>query len=316
MREPPTDLTDADVLSALRHGWGLEPDRLDHLPVGFGAHHWAATHGASRRWFVTYDTFGTRHTAATLEAAYVAAAAVTEPFVVGCLPTRSGRLTRPAARGALSLTPWVEGVAARDHGFAGPDDVAATAAVLARLHAVVAPPTLPRWRPLVGAGFPGGLAARLVPTWRSGPHAARVQAALCAAQPRIESWVAAYHRGAERARAVGWVPTHGEPHAGNQLATPTGLRLVDWESFKLAPRERDLVGLVASGHDWATAYAGGPDVPDWGLVEMFDLEWRLDEVSQYAAWFEAPHDGGASDTVAIEGLVEELERPDWTRPTG
>ncbi len=42
---------------------------------------------------------------------------------------------------------------------------------------------------------------------------------------------------------------------------------------------------------------------------MFDLEWRLDEVTQYADWFEAPHGGTESDRVALGGLVGELTRP-------
>ena len=44
------------------------------------------------------------------------------------------------------------------------------------------------------------------------------------------------------------------------------------------------------------------------MLELFDLEWRLDEISQYAAWFAAPHTGGADDEIAFGGLVEELER--------
>ena len=100
--------------------------------------------------------------------------------------------------------------------------------------------------------------------------------------------------------------THGEPHTRNQLLTTDRLRLVDWESIKFAPRERDLRTLVASGHaDLAT--------PHWPMVEMFDLEWRLDEISQYAAWFAAPHTGTASDEVAFGGLIEELARPEWRR---
>ena len=45
------------------------------------------------------------------------------------------------------------------------------------------------------------------------------------------------------------------------------------------------------------------------MIEMFDLEWRLDEVAQYAAWFAAPHAGSEDDRVAFEGLLTELDRP-------
>ncbi len=39
------------------------------------------------------------------------------------------------------------------------------------------------------------------------------------------------------------------------------------------------------------------------MLELFDLEWRLDEIDQYAAWFAAPHTGTADDEIAFGGLV-------------
>jgi spectinomycin phosphotransferase len=77
---------------------------------------------------------------------------------------------------------------------------------------------------------------------------------------------------------------------------------VDWESLARAPRERDLRPLVDSGHADLVA-------PDWTMIEMFDLEWRLDEISGYAAWFAAPHRGSEDDRIAFEGLLGELDRP-------
>ena len=93
--------------------------------------------------------------------------------------------------------------------------------------------------------------------------------------------------------------THGEPHSDNQLLTATGRYLVDWESLKLAPRERDLRDLVDAG---ATVEAD----PD--MLELFDLEWRLDEVDQYIAWFAAEHDGTEDDRIAFDDLMHELTR--------
>ena len=55
--------------------------------------------------------------------------------------------------------------------------------------------------------------------------------------------------------------------------------------------------------------------PDWEMVELFDLEWRLDEIAQYAAWFSAPHTGTRSDEVAYGGLLGELQRGEFARPT-
>lgn len=46
------------------------------------------------------------------------------------------------------------------------------------------------------------------------------------------------------------------------------------------------------------------------MLELFGLEWRLDEISQYAAWFAAPHTGTRDDEIAFAGLRSELARPE------
>jgi spectinomycin phosphotransferase len=93
----------------------------------------------------------------------------------------------------------------------------------------------------------------------------------------------------------------------NQLITATGPRFVDWESLALAPRERDLGPLIEAG------YADHLR-PDWAMVEMYDLEWRLDEIAQYASWLAREHPGGEDDQVAWEALRYELGRPEWQEP--
>ncbi|MCW2793789.1 MAG: aminoglycoside phosphotransferase [Nocardioides sp.] len=97
-----------------------------------------------------------------------------------------------------------------------------------------------------------------------------------------------------------WVPTHGEPDTGNQLATAEGVLLVDWESLMLAPAERDLRTLADAGHPHPRATSE--------LLALFDLEWRLDEVAQYATWFEQPHGDDENDRLALGGLRHELGR--------
>ena len=98
-----------------------------------------------------------------------------------------------------------------------------------------------------------------------------------------------------------WVITHGEPHERNQIVTLDTTLLVDWESVRLAPAERDWRTLLERG------WAPHPGI-DAAMLDLFDLEWRLDEISQYAAWFAAPHTGTASDRVAMGGLLHELTR--------
>jgi len=71
------------------------------------------------------------------------------------------------------------------------------------------------------------------------------------------------------------------------------LRLVDWESLALAPRERDYADL------------DGPHA-DPAMVELFALDWRLSEIDEYARRFAAPHTGSDDGHTAPEGLHEEL----------
>ena len=128
---------------------------------------------------------------------------------------------------------------------------------------------------------------------------------------RVAGWTARYHHLAGATDPATWVPTHGEPHTRNLLRTPDGDLLVDWESLKLAPRERDLATLLAGDHPWVDAYAwpAGSDRPDLAMVELFDLEWRLDEIAQYSAYFAAEHTDDQDSRTALGGLRHELGRP-------
>ena len=318
MREPPPHVGDELVLATVREHWDTAATRVMHLPVGFGAHHWAAGDDAARRLFVTFDTLGSRHTAATLEATYAAADALAGDldFVLPPLATTTcnstststSDFTVPVADGALSATRWVDGTSGR-----GPlrdrAEAEATAELLARLHATAAPTGIERWQPLVTVRYAAELALALGGPWEeAGPYGAHARQALSDRIADIGRWVARYHHLAAEARERPWVATHGEPHSANQVLTPNGRLLVDWESLRLAPAERDLRVLVQDGHADLVA-------PAWSMLEMFDLEWRLDEIAQYSRWFSAPHTGTASDEVAWGGLRGELERDEWTSPT-
>jgi spectinomycin phosphotransferase len=121
--------------------------------------------------------------------------------------------------------------------------------------------------------------------------------------PDIERWTRRYIALAGEAGRDrdAWVATHGEPHHANQVVTPDGLSLVDWESLSLAPRERDLVDAVDTRV--ATPEAVGAREP---TLELFRLDWRLSEIAEYAAWFSGPHDRSSDDTTALRGLHWEL----------
>jgi spectinomycin phosphotransferase len=296
VRERPPEVGDADVLAEVRRTWDADVDRVEHLPVGFGAHHWAAYAGDRARLFVTFDRLEPKRTAARLEAAYAGAAALSQAgleFVLAGCATPDGSFTVPVAGGALSCTPW------RERTPDAPPDLPWTTAALGRLHATDPPPGLPPWRPVVGPDFAATIATLTHEEWGPGPFAAEARAGVSAHLTDLDRWTRRYHHLAEVARGRAWVATHGEPDSGNQLLTPEGRLLVDWESLKLAPAELDLRILVDEG---------AQTVADPAMLELFDLEWRLGEVNEYAAWFAAPHTGTLDDEIAFGGLLEELER--------
>ncbi len=300
MREAPSHVSDAAVLAVVRDRWAPEADGVAHLPVGFGAWHWRVTAGDRPVLFVTLDRLDLHHTADTLEAAYAGAAELAArglDFVVPSLPGPDGRFTAGFGADALSATRWHDGTSG-DGPFADDDRAQEVATMLAALHAEEPPPGLPRWHPLVGPDLPEELGARTLTPWTNGPHGEAARDALSERLDDVARWTADYLRLAASTDPATWVATHGEPHTRNLLMTDDATLLVDWESLRLAPRERDL------RHLGARSTAGDP-----ALLEMFDLEWRLDEISQYADWLQASHPGNDSDRIALGGLRHELTRP-------
>ena len=314
MREAPDHLTDVEVLTVVRTQWDAGIDDVEYLPVGFGAHHWAAHTRGGCLLFVTFDGLAPRHTAASLEDAYAAAAALAGQGWSSSSPRcrqANGRYTAPLADGALSAAPWRDGTTGVGP-HSGRDEAAESARMLARLHAATPPAATPPWAPLVPVDFADDLARRVADPWVSGPYGERARLALQERLDDVTRWTACYHRLAAEAGQRTRVATHGEPHTRNQLRTATGPLLVDWESLKLGPKERDFATLLQSGLHWLPTYGIGE--PDWSMVEMFDLEWRLDEISSYADWLAAYHSGNESDAIAVGGLLDELARPGWRRP--
>ncbi|MEK2472323.1 aminoglycoside phosphotransferase [Streptomyces noursei] len=304
MHSRPASISDDAIARAIAGHWPAETSEIAevvYLPWGFGAHHWRVAGGGTAL-FVTWDELGPRHTAGSLEAAYAGAAALAAGGLeVMCapLPHRAGRFTVEAAGGALSVTPWLDGRTPTEAEACEPGHVRGVVAALAALHDAEPPGGLRDWAPRVAPSFADALRARTTRPWTSGPLGEEARAALAARGEEIGRWTARYHELAESALAgrEGWVPTHGEPHYANQVVGAFGLRLVDWESLVLAPRERDYGDLLAAGarlrHDPA-------------MVELFALDWRLSEIAEYARWFASPHTGSEDDRTALEGLFEEL----------
>ncbi|MBZ4318103.1 phosphotransferase [Streptomyces huiliensis] len=307
MLSRPSFVDDRTVTDTVAAHWTLSGvTEVAYLPWGFGAYHWRVADGGGAALFVTLDRLEPRHTAESLEAAYAGAAALAAgglEAVCAPLRARNGRFTVAVDGGALSVTPWLDGRSPGEEEAGRPDHVARVVDALAALHAAAPPEGLRPWTPRVAPGFADALRARTARPWASGPLAEEARNAIAARAAAIARWTDRYHALADlaRSRRDSWVPTHGEPHNDNQLVGAFGLRLVDWESLALAPRERDYADLPA-----ADASMAGPGGADPAMLELFALDWRLSEIDEYARWFSAPHTGTEDDRTALAGLHEEL----------
>lgn len=285
-------MTDDEVLRLVRDHWEPRADAVEHLPVGWGAHHWRVDAGGEPVLFATLDPDLPRHTHASLEAAYAAAAALDLPFVWPSLPSVDGAFTVPLDARTLSVTGWLEG--------RRPDEsVAELPELLAELHAAPAPTPARTWESEIDPALPHLLRDLLQQPWDAplGPAAREL---LVDHLTQVGAWSREHARLLARADPASYVVTHGEPHVRNQWVARGRTWLIDWESLVLAPRERDLATLVHEGRDVDH---------DPQLVRLFDLEWRLSEIWSFAQWLQGPHVGHTDDHTALGGLTEELTRP-------
>ena len=59
--------------------------------------------------------------------------------------------------------------------------------------------------------------------WDGGPLGEQAREAITARSDAIARWIVRYRELLAAAESRPWVPTHGEPHGGNQIVTPSGL---------------------------------------------------------------------------------------------
>ena len=292
MLEPPSDVSDDDVLDVVRRCWEPRADAVQHLAVGWGAHHWRVDVEGQPTHFATLDPDLPRHTAESLEGAYAAAAALGLDFVWPSLPSPAGRFTVPCGPRTASVTRWLEGTRPAESVAELPD-------LLAVLHAATPPPGAPVWSSEIDPRLGDHLRDLLVEDW-SAPLGPAARELVVTHLTQVGAWSREHTRLLARADPAAYVVTHGEPHVRNQWVAAGRTWLIDWESLKLAPRERDLATLVHEGRDVDH---------DPELVRLFDLEWRLSEIWSFAQWLQGPHIGDTDDHTALGGLTEELTRP-------
>jgi spectinomycin phosphotransferase len=289
--ERPPDVTDDEVLAVVRRHWAPEADAVEHLPVGWGAHHWRVDVEGSPALFATLDPDLPRHTQESLEAAYASAAGLGLDFVWPSVQTPAGDFTVAVGARTMSVTRWLDG--------ARPDEsVAELPDLLAELHRTPAPPRARAWSTEIAPDLPARLRDLLQQPWE-GPLGPAARELLVAHLTDVGGWAREHARLLDLADPTTYVVTHGEPHVRNQWLARGRTWLIDWESLLLAPRERDLATLVHEGRDVDH---------DPAMVRLYDLEWRLSEIWSFARWLQGPHTGDTDDHTALGGLTEELTR--------
>lgn len=325
MRTPPQGLTESCLLAALADGWGVDVESVEYLAVGFGSHHWRVD-GGDRRWFVTVDDLDAKLRAADerreavfnrLRAALLTARHLRDrglSFVVAPVPTTGGEvLRRLEDRFALALYPHVRGRAHAWGEYGSRSDRLAVLDLVVAIHdtppearTAVLPDDLdvPHRDELARAIEDTGTA------WDSGPYAAPARTLLARHAPAVERLMAHHDRLAVEARAQPEraVLTHGEPHVGNTMLTEAGWVLVDWDTTRVAPPERDLWTLAGGDSSIIDAYvaATGRSVLPSAL-ELYRLGWDLTEIAIYIALLRRPHTTAPDVAAAWANLTVYLD---------
>src|SRR5262249_48898022 len=98
--------------------------------------------------------------------------------------------------------------------------------------------------------------AELDRPWTGGPYSEPARQALAQNAERAGARVAEPNAPAATVdpRDATLVVTHGEPHPGNLITTPSGLRWIDWDTAALARPERDLWMLATGTPDEFATY--------------------------------------------------------------
>ena len=329
MLTPPVGLTEHDLVDVLRRHWGIDAADLRYAPVGWGSHHWVLTGRDGSARFVTVDDLVARREhvaepreaaverlAGALRSARALADAGSELVVAPLQGEDGGLVARVADAFAVAVYPLVEG---ESFAWGHPMSAEHRAAVLDMVVEVHAAPVAVRdLAPLDDYAIPhrdeleeslreggeGGEAGA------AGPYAARVARLVADHATALRAALATYDALVDDARQrtdAAVVLTHGEPHPGNTMRTADGWRLIDWDTARVAPPERDLWSMDpgdGSVHEAYVAVTGR--VPRPAVTELYRRRWGLSDVAVDVARFRRPHHGSDEDAEAFDILRGQL----------
>ncbi|MBA2247491.1 MAG: phosphotransferase [Chloroflexia bacterium] len=320
MLAPPVDLDLAELTMALTNGWQILDPAIDYLAVGFGSHHWSVAGRDGQRWFVTVDEHGDAGSLADLRRAFTTASALRREaglrFVAAPIPDGNGAILNVVGGGAFSVavSPWLDAAPLGAYGPVPAADRPEVLRMLGALHA--ATPDVDATIPLpLDLALPDleTLSAALDAIddpWTSGPYGEPAHALLRSDRSRLTEALARYNDLVERVHAESsrWVITHGEPHAANILRERNGaMHLIDWDTVRLAPRERDLWFVLDADTDVSPYIDEIDSEPvSAAALRLFRMRWDLGEVAIYVSQFHAPHDDDPNTREAWENLGDYL----------
>lgn len=320
MLAPPPDFDIVTLARELEGGWGIPNPGLEYLAAGFGSHHWRATSDAGGRWFLTVDEHSAMSSITELGSAFGTAAILGRdpglPFVLAPLPATGGEIVRIIAGGrfTLAVTPWIDAVPLGDGPFENDRQRSAVLRMLGDLHAATNGVDVARiarddlairrrneLETAIGA---------IGHAWQGGPFAERTRLLLRPDLPRLEAAFARYDAlvDAVMSDPVAWVVTHGEPHTANVLVDASGgFHLIDWDTVRLGPRERDLCAVVMPSTEMGAYRAVAGDVPiSANAMRMYRMQWDLNEIAEYVSQFRQPHEDDANTRESWNNLNQYL----------
>jgi aminoglycoside phosphotransferase (APT) family kinase protein len=303
---PPAGLPEETLEQILVREWGIPVKSLTYRPVGFGSHHWELVDTAGSRWFVTVDEPAD---AGKLDASLRVAAdlyATGHTFVVAPVPALSTGTTVRNGPFTIAVYPFVDGTSFEWNAFTGPVHRQATLDMIIRLH--TAPPIARRHARVDDFAVPHRdevEAALRRPGEQCGPYAVPAADLLAEHRRPLQRVLARYDELVLQSRGepVRAVLTHGEPHSGNTMRTPTGWRLIDWDTVLVSPPERDLWLIEPGDGSIFAAYAEATGVlvrPS--TIMLFQLRWALSDIAVEVRRFRRPHTGTQDDADGWEIL--------------
>ncbi|MEV0127412.1 phosphotransferase [Dactylosporangium sp. NPDC050688] len=316
MLTPPAGLTEDALAEALRREWGLPVAALAYRAVGFGSHHWEVTDDGGYRWFVTVDlAVDPDADVARLTASLSVAVdlhAIGRTFAVAPVPTRLGAPLAVLGDFAVTVYPFVDGQSFDWNAFRGPDHRQATLDMIIQLH--TAPEIVQRHARVDDFAVPGRSeieAALKAPGPDCGPYARPAAELLAGHREALAGLLARYDELVldSHSEPVQAVLTHGEPHSGNTMLTPTGWRLIDWDTVLISPPERDLWLIEPGDGSIFSAYAAATGVlPRPSTIMLYQLRWALTDIAVEVRRFRRPHTGTADDLEGWEILRSVVTR--------